>query len=131
MEFFDAASGATAPPVADLLGRLQQDGSRSRLLAVLGEVDDVCDRILEEEAQEPLDESLVAVLAAVTGAPGAPAHFRRVHDRVEQRATTWDRFWQRPTDEYRGFEIIQAAIAVTAQDVDRRLTSTPYEETRD
>lgn len=131
MEFFDASTGATTPPVADLLGRLQRDGSRSRLLEILGEVDDVCDRILEEEASEPLDESLVTVLAAVTGAPDAPPHFRRVHDRVEQRATTWDRFWQRPTDEYRGFEIIQAAIALTARDVDRRLALTPYEETRD
>lgn len=131
MEFFDAARGATEPSAAELLGQLQRNGSRSRLLEVLDEVDDVCDRILEEEAAEPLDESLAALLDAVSGAEDAPPHFRRVHERVENGQTTWDRFWIRPTDEYRGYEIIQAAIAATVRDVDRDLAGTFSRETRD
>ena len=37
-----------------------------------------------------------------------------MHDRVHSGATTWDQFLQGALDEYRGFEIIQAAlVAIT------------------
>lgn len=112
MEFYDASQPVR--PARDPLAGVGGDATQ-RLLERLEEVDDVCDPILDEMAAEPVDADIVASLEEVTGAPDAPAHFRRVHDRVERGQLTWDRFWQRPTDEYRGFEIIQAAIHASVE----------------
>lgn len=115
MEFYDASAPASGDDRSStaLLRDLRAAGSSARLMAALDAVDEICDRVLEEESAEPLDADVTAALEQVTGEVDAPAHFTRIHERVEGGLTTWDRFWARPTDEYRGYEVIQAAIAAT------------------
>ncbi|MBC2934812.1 hypothetical protein [Nocardioides sp. zg-1228] len=131
MEFYDASSAAPQDPIEQVLGDLGADATTSALLERLHEVDDLVDRILEEEGAQPLDADIVAALEQITGAQDAPDHFRRVYERVERRATTWDRFWQRPHDEYRGFEIIQAAIVRTTRETGETLARLDTKEQRD
>ncbi|MCD4525708.1 hypothetical protein [Nocardioides sp. cx-173] len=117
MEYYDASSAEPAEPVDLLLESARAGGAAATLEARLAEVDDLVDRILDEEASRPLEPEIVEALEQLTGADDAPAHFRTVHDRVERRAITWERFWQRPQDEYRGFEIVQAAIVATTREM--------------
>lgn len=121
MEFYDASAAVPDKPLDTLLGELSAHGSTADLLARLDQVDDLVDRILAEEGAAPLDPAITEALERLTGADDAPEHFRRVHDRVERGATTWEAFWQRPHDEYRGFEIIQAAIVATTHEAGETL----------
>lgn len=131
MEFYDASSGAPQQPIEQVLGDLGADATTSALLERLHEVDELVDRILDAEGAQPLDPDIVSALEEITGARDAPDHFRRVHERVERRATTWDQFWQRPHDEYRGFEIIQAAIVRTSREAGETLARLETKEQRD
>ena len=124
MEFFDAS----APPPADdrdHVAQLRWEGATQALLECLAEVDELTDAILEAEGAEPLDPSIVETLERVTGARDAPAHFARVHERVERGVITWDSYWMNPIAEYRGYEIIQAAIAVTVGESGDMATTMP------
>lgn len=130
MEFYDASGAVPAKPVDLLLESARAGDATAALEARLTEVDDLVDRILDEEASRPLEPEIVEALEELTGAEDAPEHFRRVHDRVERRATTWDRFWQRPQDEYRGFEIVQAAIVRTTKELGATLDRYASQERR-
>ncbi|QSR29803.1 hypothetical protein CFI00_04640 [Nocardioides sp. S5] len=131
MEFYDASSAAPTKSIDLVLGELSAHGATATLLARLDEVDDLVDRILEEEGAEALDPEIVQSLDLITAAHDAPEHFRRVHDRVERGFTTWEAFWQRPHDEYRGFEIIQAAIVRTTSEAGDTLARIDTKERRD
>jgi len=131
MEFYDASSAEPVKPLDRVLGELSAQGATATLLARLDEVDDLVDRILEEEAAQPLDPEIVQSLDVITGADDAPEHFSRVHDRVRRGLTTWEAFWQRPHDEYRGFEIIQAAIERTTSEAADTMARLDTRERRD
>lgn len=130
MEYYDASGAEPTKPVDLLLESARAGTAAATLEARLAEVDDLVDRILDDEASRPLEPEIVEALEQLTGADDAPEHFRAVHDRVERGATTWDRFWQRPHDEYRGFEIVQAAIVETTREMGATLDRYTAQERR-
>ena len=122
MEIFDASTPpADDKSTAEVLDELESHDSTTRLLNRLDEIDELVERILEEDAGQPLDPDIVAALEQVTGAPDAPAVFRRLFDRVRDGKTTWEQFWADPGPEPGGMSILQAAIQQSARDIGKRM----------
>lgn len=127
--FFDASAPAQdAGPTAEELARRQaRDDAQDRLVGLIGRLEEKATRA--EAARPPASEQTIALLESVTSAPGAPAGYRAIHDKVAAGRTTWADVWA-GIHEYGdvGFQLrldVVAAKAVATSELIDRVAAQP------